>query len=331
MAEQSQNSKDLIPSSVASTTTPDFGCRGKKIVTFSNMLKSIHLGSKKQAQLTSVIIQRAGLQLAASKAKSLVARCLIKANYFPYYNVLEENGIQICIDLRTLIQVLTVFGEECLYHLEYHKVNDYLNVLLSNDPQQVVTDCQLITFQNEQIPDLRFNETPTINRLAARSPFFKNIFSEIDALGKDEEIVWFKVIKGKEDDILGLDHMNLSQENEEKKIIDDGNDKNDSKKQEKSSITIGVKSDTLEFEGTIPMNYDICTDYKFNESHIYYYRLSLLRPALRAIAKADLIRIFFNQQETIQIQHVFQDCDDHGWVQFTLLSIDTQFIDDDDD
>ena len=334
-------------SSNATSTMPEFSCRGEKITTISNMLKAMHLGRKRESQLSNVQILEEGMQFSTSKAKSLIACCNVRSIFFQQYNLLESVGI--CVDISTLIQVLTIFGTDCEYHLEYKKTNDFLRVFLSHVDDESITECELFTFNDAvEIPNLRWPEHRIINRLTGNAPFFKDIFSEIDALAKDEEIVWFHVEKGK--DGLELENlmlndgdndndMDIDKENEEKKIIDDdGNDKenknnNNNNKNDKnvatSSITIGVTSDALNFQATIPMCFDVCPSHDFGETHRYQYRLSLLRPALRAIAKSDLIRIHFNEQETLQIQHVFKDAEDHGWVEFTLLSHDTDFIDED--
>ena len=76
---------------------------------------------------------------------------------------------------------------------------------------------------------------------------------------------------------------------------------------------------------------EVVSVFEFKESQKYQYRLSLLRPALRAVAKSDMVRLAFNEQGTLQIQHVFKDMDGHGWVEFTVLPQDTDFIDDEDD
>merc|ERR1712154_77666 len=124
-------------------------------------------------------------------------------------------------------------------------------------------------------------------------------------------------------------NIDIGDEDEEKKIIDDDNNKN--KKDIISSITIGVTSDTLQFEGTVPMNnYEVCPSFEFNKTAKYQYRLSLLRPALRAIAKSCLIRINFNKQDAIQIHHVFEE-QNNGWVEYVVLPQDTNFVHDDDD
>lgn len=332
------------PSSSAATSTyPEFSARGEKITTLSNMLKAMHLGKKKEAQLSNIVILDEGLSVTTSKAKSLVSRCSLRKGYFSQYRLMEEM-LSLCVDIGTLIQVLTIFGSDTNqieYHFEYKKSNDFLHIFLSHPQEQSVTQCELFTFNEAvEIPNLRWSDYRIINRLSANTPFLKDVFNEIDALAKDEEIVYFYVKKGNEnEDIennIGLSNIVLDEENEEKKIMDDDincmNDINmDNNKIIKSSISIGVTSDTLQFEGVIPMTDETCKAFEFKETKKYQYRLSLLRPALRAVAKSDIVRICFNEQGTLQIQHVFNDMEGHGWVDFTLLPQDNDFIDDNDD
>merc|ERR1719474_1056363 len=103
----------------------------------------------------------------------------------------------------------------------------------------------------------------------------------------------------------GVDAMNgnhnvdrSQQQNENGGDIENGGGHRNKKT---SSISIGVQSDTLCFEGTVPMTWDICENWTFEKSAKYQYRLSLLRPAIRAIAKSKIIRIHFNEMNAIQI------------------------------
>ena len=227
------------------------------------------------------------------------------------------------------------------------KTNDFLRIFLSHPQDQSMTECELFTFNEAvEIPNLRWSDYRIVNRLSVNTPFLKDIFNEIDALAKDEEIVYFyikKVNKGQGiDDNLGLSNIALdddeNNENEEKKIMDDDDCNDDinmsnnmDRESTKSSISIGVTSDTLQFEGIIPMTDEICKAFEFKETKKYQYRLSLLRPALRAVAKSDVVRLCFNEQGTLQIQHVFNDMEGHGWVDFTILPQDNDFVDNDDD
>eukprot|EP01084_Bolivina_argentea_P146342 256273_1 len=98
---------------------PEFSCRGETLGTLSNMLKAMHLGRKKDQQVSKISVQEIGLSIVTSKAKSMIARCNLRKDYFPHYN-LSEN-VEFCVDISTLIQVLTIFGISCEFHREYHE------------------------------------------------------------------------------------------------------------------------------------------------------------------------------------------------------------------
>ena len=141
------------------------------------------------------------------------------------------------------------------------------------------------------------------------------------------------------DGMDGIDGMDQDAANEGNGGMTGQNGGGGHRNGKKSSITIGVQSDTLSFQGTVPMTWDICENWSFEKSAKYQYRLSLLRPAIRAISKSQIIRIHFNEQSAVQIAHVFPfngvDAENapqtHGWIEFIVLPQDTDFIDDDSD
>lgn len=335
-----------LTTSDATSLHPEFSTRGDRVTTLANILKAMHLGTtKKDEQLSNMIIKPEGLTVVTQKAKSLVSRLNLRQSYFTNYDCLEED-IKICVDIRTLIQVLTIFGSEQIdFHFEYKKTNDFLQIVLSHFEDQSITECQLFTF-NElvEIPNLRWRDSQTVNRLTVNTPYFKDTFNEIDALGKDEDIVSIHIIKGNEEQLNDLNYninniefnpneIDEIDENEEKKVMDyEGDkDKNINSKMMRSSVEIGIRCDTLQFVGVIPMADDICVQFQFDEPKKYLYRLSLLRPALRAAAKSDRIRLDFNEQGTLRVQHVFNDSEGVAWVEFIILHQDNDFVDSDDD
>ena len=129
------------------------------------MLKAMHLGRKREPQLSNIVILEEGLSVATSKAKSLISRCNLRKNYFSQYELMEES-VTLCVDICTLIQVLTIFGSDCEYHLEYNKSNDFLRVFLSHLEDKSMTECELYTFNEAvEIPNLRWAEYRIVNRL----------------------------------------------------------------------------------------------------------------------------------------------------------------------
>ena len=120
--QQATNPSTSNPSSAATSLYPEFSARGEKITTLSNMLKAMHLGKKKDKQFANIVILEEGLSVTTSKAKSLVSRCSLRQGYFAQYQLMEER-LSICVDISTLIQVLTIFGSDINieYHFEYKK------------------------------------------------------------------------------------------------------------------------------------------------------------------------------------------------------------------
>mmetsp|Transcript_55520 Transcript_55520/g.92305 ORF Transcript_55520/g.92305 Transcript_55520/m.92305 type:complete len:332 (-) Transcript_55520:18-1013(-) len=323
-----------LQQSVDAQTQPDFSCRGERLTTLSNMLRAIHLGKKKDLQLSSITIQSEGIFIATSKAKSMIARCFLKREYFPDYHLLQ--AMTLCIDISTLIQTLTIFGSDCEYHLEYNKANNFLRVFLSDAAEQCITECELLCFDDNalEIPDLRWNEHRIINRITAKSTYFKDIFSEIDALAKDDDIVCFHVqCAHKLNDLTQLTHITplqaFSGEQDEKKILD--HDLHSQLQTDHDRLTISVTCDMLQFQAVIPLQHEICPHWQLNEDNKQYrYQLGLLRPALRAIVKSDKLRIQFNEQDAIQVHHMFAESEGYGWVDFTVLPQQSDFVNDTD-
>ena len=132
--------------------------------------------------------------------------------------------------------------------------------------------------------------------------FLRDIFSEIDALARNEALVWFQIDKVERDEddqkeMMLMDGVNANgtgqnEANGGNGDTDDQHGDGGQRMRKRSSITIGVTSDTLCFEGTVPMTWDICENWTFEKNAKYQYRLSLLRPALRAIAKSMISKGF---------------------------------------
>ena len=163
-------------SNSAQSTAADFSCSGRSLVTLTNMLKALHCGKKSDSQLASVCIDQGGMAWTTSKAKCMTARCYLRTEYFSSFALNDdEYQIEFTIDISTLIQVLTIFGTESHFNLEYNKSNNFLQVFLTQSgPSPCITDCQLFTFDTtDNAVDLQWSQYRVINQLSAKSQYFR--------------------------------------------------------------------------------------------------------------------------------------------------------------
>merc|ERR1719295_208540 len=142
----------------------------------------------------------------------MTARCYLRTEYFSSFALNDEYQIEFVVDISTLIQVLTIFGMESHFNLEFNKSNNYLQVFLTNNDQNCITDCQLFTYESsDSAVDLQWSQYRVINQLSAKSEYFRDIFSEIDALARNEALVWFQI-----------DRVEADQDEEKEMMMMDG-------------------------------------------------------------------------------------------------------------
>ena len=158
----------------AQSTVADFSCSGRSLATLTNMLKALHCGKKSESQLTSVCVDQGGMAFTTSKAKCMTARCYLRTEYFSSFTLNDEFQIEFTVDISTLIQVLTIFGMESHFTLEFNKSSNHLQVFLINNEQNCITECQLFTYETaESAVDLQWSQYRVINQLSAKSEFFR--------------------------------------------------------------------------------------------------------------------------------------------------------------
>ncbi len=123
----------------------------------------------------------------------MIACAKIKQQYFLRYSCKES--LEICVDLSTFIQVLTIFGTECEFRIEYTKSTNYMRIWLSDNVQPSITECELFTFAEleHEIPNLYWSSQRIINYFIIHSRYISDIFNEIDAFATDDQIICFHI------------------------------------------------------------------------------------------------------------------------------------------
>ena len=162
------------------------------------------------------------------------ARAYLRRKIFERYE-LNVASIEFCVDLPTLYQCLSVFGGNSTNHMrmEYQTNHaSFLHIILHDIETKCVTECNIRTFEYEIPTDFNFRGTTLVNRCTIKvrllafllffcflflfsnetnktrqtkqtqklkkSAYLRDIFSECDGLAKDEDFVWFQIIKSPE-------------------------------------------------------------------------------------------------------------------------------------
>ncbi len=84
-------------------------------------------------------------------------------------------------------------------------------------------------------------------------------------------------------------------------------------------LTLRITCDTLHFKATIEMNKQVCAFWELKECRKYYFRMAVIRPALRAVTKSKTVSITFNETNTLRIRHAYHANKKNAYVEFFIL------------
>merc|ERR1712087_627904 len=85
---------------------PEFSCSGHQLIVLANLLKSMHLGRKKDAQYARMNLSDQGITLVTSKAKSVISKCNLSKEYFAEYQL--SGTVDFVVDISIFCQVITL-------------------------------------------------------------------------------------------------------------------------------------------------------------------------------------------------------------------------------
>ncbi|XP_026571449.1 cell cycle checkpoint protein RAD1 isoform X1 [Pseudonaja textilis] len=242
----------------------------------SNILKAIHFKDHATCFATSN-----GLKVTVENAKSLQANAFIQAGIFQEF-VVREESVMFRINLSVLLDCLTIFGTNSLpgtqtaLRMCYQGYGYPLTLYLEEGG--VVTACKINTQEPEEILDFDFCSTNVVNKIILQSEGLREAFSELDMTSEVLQITmspdkpYFSLVH--------LFFLRLS--------------------------TFGNAGSThLDY----PKDSDLIEAFHCNETQTNRYKISLLKPSIKALALSCKVSIRTDNRGFLSLQYMIRNED----------------------
>eukprot|EP00457_Paulinella_chromatophora_P009965 gb/GEZN01010049.1/.p1 GENE.gb/GEZN01010049.1/~~gb/GEZN01010049.1/.p1 ORF type:complete len:329 (-),score=48.03 gb/GEZN01010049.1/:217-1203(-) len=242
-------------------------------------------------QLVECQISEMGIRFSVTKSKILQAKAYIKKSMFSEFNLEsdeedEEDGTEICftLNLHVLLQCLQIFGGSSHMQMSYSGYG--APVCLTLEDSGVITQCEIVTLEPPSNPDFHFRSVGIVNRLAIKSRILKDAFSELD--------------------VPGATFINIRVSPRE------------------PNFTMSVEGDSSNCKVDFPNEEQLFTQFEAKEETVTKYGLPIIRPCIRALAKAEHTSLKWNANGMLSMQHSIPTANAGGssWVEFLLLAQD---------
>ncbi len=168
-------------------------------------------------------------------------------------------------------------------------MNDYKNRL---EDQGIITQCEIRTLETNGPIDFNFRSSPIVNRAIIKSQFLKDAFAELDAPG------------------AGVVRIRMSPE--------------------APFLSMSVRGDSSSYQVDFPLDkdQDVFTAFECKEAVTHSYKLSLIHPCVRVLAKAEQTNMRINEDGMLSMQHVIpNETGNSNWVEFLICCDDEISID----
>ena len=319
---------------------PVFTCRLASTQLFVKMLKTISFAKKKEVQKVIVkVIDGLGIFFMGEMHKSMQAHCFLKETFFNSFKTYfsDTNVIMFCINLNALLDCLTQFTQNCHMVMDYFELSKQVSLTISDQTNDNITECNLNVYQYDDTMDIDLGQS--INRCNIKSSYLKDIFNEIDALSKNDDVCSVKMIKPKHDNSsIDIENILNNNDNERKDIIindmdmdmdididnnnNNNNNNNNANNNEPGGLSIGVTTDVTEFSSYIPLAPDIMHEFEIKCNAEHRYRMNLIRPALKAVIKSTQTRINLNNLGILSIQYIIDPENNAGsWTKYIIIPL----------
>jgi len=182
-----------------------------------------------------------------------------------FYFADEVSSVQFCIDLKHLNKCL-VSNENANAQMVFDKEEMTLTVLVEEG--ELMTQGKIYCMEPIETSETQFKKQPLLTDITFNPNCLKEIFSEVEVFGDKDSLVALKVTS--------------------------------------EALEMEVTADLGVFHGSVPLKEkDINTvqEVDHKEDLEFFYLLSLLRPACRAVTKATTTQLQINQKGQIKILH----------------------------
>jgi cell cycle checkpoint protein len=241
-------------------------------------------------------IFRPGIKFTAEKSRSMCARAYLKSNIFNEYNLREGlDNIELVVNLPNLLNCLQVFGSSAHLDLTYNDQDETLVLVLESEG--VITDCTIKTLDPSIIHSqvstsqiFEFRSHPLAARAVIKASYLRQVMNEMDVPGVNNVIICFT----NQSPQLTMSAQGLLSE-------------------------IYIEFPDCE-NNNFPQKMIGEFDCKI-ETGAQYYNWQLLKPAVKALSKADYTNMRLNDIGVLSLQHVIpaEDKQFTNWVEFLIL------------
>uniref|UniRef100_A0A6B2F719 Cell cycle checkpoint protein RAD1 n=1 Tax=Bothriechis nubestris TaxID=1766655 RepID=A0A6B2F719_9SAUR len=214
-----------------------------------------------------------GLKFTVENAKSLQANAFIQAGIFQEF-VVREESVMFRINLSVLLDCLTIFGTNSLPGTQTALRMCYQGygypLTLYLEEGGVVTVCKIKTQEPEEILDFDFCSTNVVNKIILQSEGLREAFSELDMTS---EVLQITMSPDKP-------YFRLS--------------------------TFGNAGSThLDY----PKDSDLIEAFHCNETQTNRYKISLLKPSIKALALSCKVSIRTDNRGFLSLQYMIRNED----------------------
>ncbi|XP_019871032.2 cell cycle checkpoint protein RAD1 [Aethina tumida] len=142
-----------------------------------NVLKSI---SFKDFSIIRPMEQ--GLKVTLEEMKCIETSAYVPCNLFSMYQIDDKEDIMFKINLKTLTEVLNIFGDDGnpSLKLSYKSVGSPLSLLISHPEENITVDCEIHTMNVEDFNDIGLADECNLNKVVINADIFFEILNRLD-------------------------------------------------------------------------------------------------------------------------------------------------------
>jgi len=256
---------------------PAFACKVDSTEILINLLSTL-LFSKDQLIVCKFV--PAGMKFLVEKDSVLRAKAYIKSSCFQEYFLPEDvEEVGVTLNLSILLECLQVFGSSSHMHMSY--MGEGAAVCLILEDAGVITQCEIRTLDLQGPNELEFNfrTSPIAARAVVKSQFLKDCFGEMDVAGASDITVHFT--------------------------------------ETAPFLSMAVKGDSSRVQIDFPndKNSEVFTEFECKSDISSSFSLTLIRPVIRALVKAESTNLRVNEQGMLSMQHLVGGMSGNTWVE----------------
>ncbi|XP_076815612.1 cell cycle checkpoint protein RAD1-like [Clavelina lepadiformis] len=217
----------------------------------------------------TVFVTENGMKVTVEDAKCIQANAFIQAQVFQDY-IIREDSITFCINLDILQECLSIFGSNPPSVTAMRMMyNGYgTPLVITLEEDGAVTGCSIKTQEPDQTLDFEFSAANVINKVIMKAECLKEAFNELDVTSEVLQIT------------MSPDHpfFRLS--------------------------TFGTLGQS---HHDIPNTSDMVEFFECNQTQSNRYRLSLLKPSVKAVNLATKVCVRMDHRGFLSLQYMIKN------------------------